>query len=333
MENRNLGRPVSLRSHNVLTRLSNGATHLVKDLADDFSCTLDQIHGSIEELRDLGIAIQPTEKEGYRLCSRLELLDVSQINAVLEEKGVSSLSFEVLPCVDSTNNVVARAPPEPTGLTKFCFAEMQTGGRGRKGRPWVSPYASNLYFSAGRRFRGGAEKLLGLSLAVGVMVVDAVSSFDCPSLGLKWPNDLVWRGRKLGGILIELEGLDDGDTRATIGIGINVHARPEEMLGVDQSWVDLKEICPGGVSRNRLAGLLMAALESGLTEIDTKSWTVFKSRWESLDCCQGREVLVKSLSDSLTGRALGVDELGNLLVETDGGRRVCHSGEVSLRPL
>ena len=333
MVNRKMARPVSLLGHNVLTRLSNGATHPVKTLADDFSCTLDQIHGSIEELRALGFAIQPSEKKGYRLRSRLELLDVHQINAVLEEKGVSSPSFEILPCVDSTNNVVARAPLEASGRTKFCFAEMQTGGRGRKGKSWVSPYASNLYFSAGRRFRGGAEKLLGLSLAVGVMVVDAVNSFDCPSLGLKWPNDLVWRGRKLGGILIELEGLDAGDTRATIGIGINLHARPGQMLGVDQSWVDLEEICPGGVSRNRLAGLLMAALESGLTEVDTKGWTAFKSRWESLDCCRGREVLVESHSDSLTGRAVGVDELGNLLVETDGGRRVCHSGDVSVRPL
>jgi len=328
-----MGVTLSSRCHTLLEVLGDSEFHSGAVLACDLQCSRASVRKSVEQLRELGFDVESACGHGYRLRTPMELLDANRVMTVVREMGAPPVRLQILQSVDSTNSQLARTSRDVPNHGQFCFAETQTEGRGRKGRTWVSPYARNLCFSVIWQFTGGPERLLGLSLAVGVMIVDALRACGCTGVALKWPNDLVWRGRKLGGVLIELEGRNGDATSALIGVGINVAMPLVAMNSVEQDWVDLFEICGERPSRNHLAGMLVVALTDGLKRFGEDGWPAYRERWASLDYCSGRPVLVELPRSKKTGRALGVDANGNLLVETADGREVFHSGDVSLRPL
>ena len=317
----------------LLTALADSDFHSGKELARQLGSSRASVWKYVNQLRTIGIDVPYVRSRGYRLEFPVEFLDADRITAVLSQRGMPAVPLYILQSVDSTSVWLARSPRHAFPSGTFCFAEMQTAGRGSKGRSWVSPFARNLYLSVTWQFRGGPEKLLGLSLAVGVMIVEALEGCGFSDLGLKWPNDLGWRGRKLGGVLIELKGQGGDATWAVIGIGVNVFMPRGAMAGVEQGWCDLFEIRGGAVPRNHIAGALVATLTQGLRRFDGEGWEAFRARWESLDRCKGQQIRVIMSSGTEEGRALGVDGAGNLLVETSGGVRAYNSGDVSLRPL
>jgi BirA family biotin operon repressor/biotin-[acetyl-CoA-carboxylase] ligase len=229
-------------------------------------------------------------------------------------------TVEVLPEIDSTNTELMRraraGQTEPTLLV----AERQTAGRGRMGRPWQSAVGDSLTFSLALPF--APQDWSGLSLAVGLSLAESLH----PGIGLKWPNDLWWQDRKLGGILIEA-ATAGGRSQVVIGIGINIQPRPAE--GLSTAPAALTELWPQATAGDALLRLSTPLVRT-LLDFEQCGFAPLQARFEARDVLRGRDV---NTSDGLQGQALGVGPAGALRLLTASGEREIHSSEVSVRPV
>jgi len=241
--------------------------------------------------------------------------------------------LELLETVASTNShLLARTPPAP-GYAHVCLAEHQVAGRGRQGRRWVTPPGSGVTLSVGGRLESTAAHATGLSLAVGVAVVRALERAGAGGLALKWPNDVWWSGRKLGGVLVELQG-DPAPLYVVIGVGLNVLLSAPARREIEASGVRVASVadaCARPPSRNRVAGALIDELIALLPRFDSRGFADFHAEWSRLDALAGRRVRVLAARQTLEGRAGGVDEQGALLLDTGAGVERVVSGDVTLR--
>jgi BirA family biotin operon repressor/biotin-[acetyl-CoA-carboxylase] ligase len=151
---------------------------------------------------------------------------------------------------------------------------------------------------------------------------------DC---GLKWPNDLLWRGQKLGGILVETRRCRRDDFAAVIGIGINCAFAPKPQAAIDQPWTDLATALGYIPSRNLLAARLLAELVSLLSHYARSGFTDFVDEWREYDVMRGRRVTLITPTGNVSGKALGIDQDGALMVSTNGMTQRHWAGEISLR--
>jgi BirA family biotin operon repressor/biotin-[acetyl-CoA-carboxylase] ligase len=268
----------------------------------------------------------------YRVPVGLELLDRQRIEAGLQPSARALLAeLVVADVLDSTNAEALRRMQLGAGPGLVCLAEQQTAGRGRRGRQWVSPLASNIYMSVSWEFAGGPAALEGLSLAVGVAVADALRNAAVPGIALKWPNDVLAGGAKLGGILIEMVAGAAGSCRVVVGIGLNVNMPEHAVKAIDQSWTDVKTATGGDASRNALLIGLLDQLLPLLDGFEATGFAPWRQRWCGLDAFADREVIVTSGDQRTAGTARGIDQSGALVLETALGRQVFHGGEVSVR--
>ncbi|MCP4842771.1 MAG: biotin--[acetyl-CoA-carboxylase] ligase, partial [Halieaceae bacterium] len=149
---------------------------------------------------------------------------------------------------------------------------------------------------------------------------------------LKWPNDILYRGAKLGGILIEMSGDVDGTCRVVIGIGINVSMPAAAAGAIDQAWTDIRSINAGQVpSRNRLLAALLDQLLPLLAGFEDKGFARWRDDWLAFDAFAGAEVVLHSGNTTLAGVARGVDDRGALQLQTTTGMQSVYGGEISLR--
>jgi len=152
----------------------------------------------------------------------LELLDRERILAGLTATARAGVSrLETYSVLDSTNRYLLTGAQEGWPSGAVCLAEQQTAGRGRQGRSWLTPFGASLAYSLLWRFAGPLEALSGLSLATGLAVARVLKGAGVSEVGLKWPNDVWWQGRKLGGILLESGG-SAGDFYVVAGVGLNL---------------------------------------------------------------------------------------------------------------
>ena len=227
------------------------------------------------------------------------------------------------------------------------FAEQQTAGRGRRGRIWESPLGRNIYCSLVWEFEGGAAAIQGLSLAIGVVMVELLEEMGYVDVELKWPNDLLWRGKKLGGILIEMQGDVDGPSTVVAGVGLNVSMSQLADVDIDQPWVDLAIIefeqrkqwddkgatpAPRAVSsRNRLAAALLNRLVPALSNYEWETFSTYLQRWEQRDAHKGKQVVLQQGDERVLGDYVGVASNGNIVISTALGEKQFSSGEICLR--
>ena len=267
--------------------------------------------------------------------SQSELLDREQILAAVPEQARSRLvGFDIHARIDSTNQYLLAQARRGVQGAQLCLAEEQTAGRGRQGRTWVSPFAANLYLSLLWPIQRPATELSGLSLVSGIAAATALQHFGTTELGLKWPNDIVWQGRKLGGILLELATSTTVVSYVVVGIGVNVMMGKQQAADdIDQPWVDLTTVLASHtVSRNRLAGVLISELIRALDDFEAQGFMPFKAHWQALDTVYNRQVVLRLAQDRcIYGVARGVDGQGALLLETVHGMQRYAAGEVSLR--
>jgi BirA family transcriptional regulator, biotin operon repressor / biotin---[acetyl-CoA-carboxylase] ligase len=290
----------------------------------------------VAKLADWGLAVDAAPGAGYRLPRRLDLLDARALRAALEPDVAARLAkLEVFTELDSTNRHLLAAPP-PLGKLDVCIAEFQTAGRGRRGRGWNAPLGSGICLSVGWQFEGMPAEPAALTLAVGVAVRRVLERVAGLTIGLKWPNDLVFDERKLGGILLELTAEVHGGAHVVAGVGLNV-ALPAALLPSLSDWprgaVDLETaLGKEPPSRVVLAGALVDELAVLLRDYPTQGFAAYRTEWRSADCLRGRSVRLDEPSGSVLGTALGIDTDGALLVETDAGkRRRVVAGDVSVR--
>lgn len=319
-----------MSAERVLRELAGGTGLSGAVLAQRLGVTRTAIWKDVERLRALGVAVDAVAGRGYRLARPVELLDARRIAAGLGSDARALLrGIEVAFELDSTSTELLRAAPG-SAHGRVLFAECQHGGRGRRGRRWHSPLAANLYLSIGWRFDAGAAALGGASLAIGVAAVEALERCGVHGVRLKWPNDLVVDGRKLGGILVELGGEIDGPCDAVVGIGVDFAMPPAAGAAIGQPWTDVASIAPE-VSREALAIALVDSMLRALVRYERDGFPPYRAAFERVDALRGREIELSTGREPVTGTALGIDEHGLLRVLVDGVERRFASGEASVR--
>ena len=322
------------RRTQLLRLLADGRFHSGEALAGVLGVSRAAVWKQVHEVeRHLGVAIDAVPGRGYRLAEPLELLDRERIALLLGRATAACLDeLHLLESVDSTNGYLLSRRLADSRRGVVCLAEQQTAGRGRRGRAWVSPFGTNLYLSLLWRFDMPPMGLSGLSLAAGVAVARGLASLGLGGVALKWPNDVQWGGRKLAGLLLELNGEADGPTHAVIGVGLNLRMPDAAGRGIEQPWVDLAEAMGGqGPSRNLVAARLVDELVAAVLEFRDAGLAPFLADWRALDALAGRPVRVSLGERAIDGIELGVAASGALRVQTAEGEREFHAGEVSLR--
>ncbi|MET3132269.1 BirA family biotin operon repressor/biotin-[acetyl-CoA-carboxylase] ligase [Oxalobacteraceae bacterium GrIS 1.11] len=253
-------------------------------------------------------------------------------SAAIAARSAASAARVAIEVVDETGSTNADLLARATGLSGplLLIARHQNAGRGRAGRSWLSAPGASLMFSLAWKFKGPLQELVGLPLAVGVALAEALAALDLP-VQLKWPNDLLRDGRKLGGILVETQAAPGHGVWAVIGVGVNLLMpdRLEQAIGQPVAaapWL-------AQMDRNDLMAALLSRLAAALAEFDETGFAAFGERWNRLHAHQGLAVSIFDRGALLQqGLAAGVDRLGRLLLDTAAGRVEIISGDVSLRP-
>lgn len=320
----------------LLPLLASGEFRSGQDLANALGISRTAVWKQLQALEALGLAIESVKGRGYRVPGGIELLQEARVRAGLNGQSLALLNELVVgEVVDSTNAEAMRRIGQGAGAGVVCTAEQQTAGRGRRGRTWVSPYARNLYLSIIGEFSQGAAALEGLSLAVGVGVARALERSGLPPVQLKWPNDILLQGAKLGGILLEMTGDAAGNCQVVVGVGLNVAMPAATASGIDQNWTDVATTagnagvaCPG---RNDLLAALLNELLPLINDFESEGFSNWREPWQALDAHADKSVVLISGTEKLAGIARGVDQRGALLLETSLGVQAVFGGEISLR--
>ncbi len=316
----------------LLSILADSRFHSGEKLGQQLGVSRTAVWKHVQALQQLGIDCYSVSGKGYRLAKPIELLEREAILDAMTDTARQLVSqIELHPEIPSTNRHLIDRLGQGVAHGHACLVERQTAGRGRRGRSWVSPFARNIYLSYYWRFEISPDRLSGLGLAIGVGVIRALRQLGIDDAMLKWPNDILWQGRKLAGILLEMSGEMAGPYHVVIGVGLNVNMQDCD-VNIDQPWVDLHEIKGEPVSRNRVAGVLLNELMHVTHEFQQNGLSPFLDEWAAADAYAGQTVLIHMADEHIPGEARGIDASGAILVETEAGLRRFHSGEVSLRP-
>lgn len=328
----------SARRRRLLALLSDGSFHSGEKLAKRLRISRGGVWKIVSSLREVGIEIQSVPRQGYRLPRAVDLYDEAAITQAASALAQHALArTDVLLSVDSTNRFVGDLDEElVAGHAQLCVAELQNAGRGRRGRSWMAPFGSGICMSVGWQFIEAPPTFSALSLAVGVAVVTALRTLGASDVGLKWPNDLIWKGRKLGGILVEMRGESAGPAHVVIGIGINMHMPTAIRLQLVEQQAaviaDLHEILRERTPpRNIVVGVVLSELVAMLTTFATEGFAPFHETWRTFDTLADASVKVLNGAQTTLGFARGVEPDGTLIVDVEGDIRRFASGEVSLR--
>jgi len=319
--------------YRLIESLADGSFHSGEGLAEMLGVSRAAVWKQMRKLAEIGLDIHAVRGRGYRLVTPFEPLNAAAIRGQLKSAPAHRIeSLEVLREVDSTNDYLKRLKsPEDSRQVNVCLAEWQHAGRGRRGRSWVSPYGSNLYLSLACVLDEGILQSGGLSLAMAIAVHRTLRSLGIDGLGLKWPNDIFFNGRKLAGILLDLSGEGGGNYQVIVGVGINLRM-PDSIAGeIDQPWADLRKYRLE-LQRNQLAGILLENLIQAIEIFSRQGLAAFAEEWQRYDLTAGLPVdLHTGRQEGISGVARGVNLNGALLIEQDGKIRAYHAGEVSVR--
>ncbi len=316
----------------ILTLLADGQFHSGTELAKALNISRSAIWKQLDGLTALGLQHAAVSGKGYRLQKPLELLDEAKILAGLNDTTRPLIStIKIFDQIPSTNTYLVGQALANAPSGAVCLAEQQTAGKGRRGRHWVSPFGSNIYLSVLKRFQVSPLAISGLSLAIGVGVIRALKQHYQLDFKLKWPNDVYYQDRKLGGILVEVSGESEGPCAAVIGLGLNLYLPEQEAIDITQPWTDLTRITgKAQVNRNALAGSLLNQLLPIIAGFEHTGIAAYLDEWRSYDCLKDKPATLYLGQHSYAGIVNGIDNQGLLLLtKTDGSTQAYASGEVS----
>ena len=311
----------------LLELLKDGRFHSGEALGAALGVSRSAVWKQLQHLEaELSLPIHKVRGKGYQLASPLVFLNAGEIAS-----NAPSLAWpiHISESIDSTNAQALRLVDAGHAAPLLVLAEQQTAGRGRRGRKWVSPFAQNVYYSLVLRIEDGLRQLEGLSLVVGLAVMQALRESGVQGAALKWPNDVLVGQKKIAGILLELVGDPADICHVVLGIGINVNMQKADE--VDQQWtsVQLETDCP--VDRNSLVAHLGLQLQCYLERHRVVGFAGLQEEWEQNHAWQGRAVSLIAGVNQVEGVVLGVDRQGALRLSVDGVENVYSGGELSLR--
>jgi BirA family biotin operon repressor/biotin-[acetyl-CoA-carboxylase] ligase len=317
----------------ILHLLADGQFHSGEALAQRFNVTRATIWNALQHAESLGVEIFSVRGRGYKLPHAINLLDANHIRQAIGEQR-AWFKLELLDEVASTNTYLMQ---NKLAAHATCVAaHMQTQGKGRRGRTWVSHLGASLTFSLLWRFAGGAAGLSGLSLAVGVALIRALHELGVHQAELKWPNDvLVFENelpKKLAGILIELQGDLEGPSTAVIGVGINLNLPKNILQSIDQPAIDLAHVATNPINQSDLLGRILKHLADVLSVFEVQGFVAVRDEWLRYHAYKNKQVrmLLPNGTESI-GTVTGVADDGILMVETALGQQRFSAGEISLR--
>ncbi|MBB6056630.1 MAG: bifunctional biotin--[acetyl-CoA-carboxylase] ligase/biotin operon repressor BirA [Gammaproteobacteria bacterium] len=312
------------RQQALLNMLADGNFHSGEQIGTVLGISRAAISQQIKSLRQLGIEVFSITGKGYRLNTPLQLL-----NPDILRQHLSGAPVHTCAVIDSTNHYMM-AQLDRWQKGECVLAEMQTAGRGRRGRQWHSPFGSQFIMSMYWRLDDGPGAAMGLSLAIGVAVVRALEAQGYHGLSLKWPNDIYMSRRKLAGILVEMSAAVGGLCHLVIGIGINLNLSDEVIAQLDQPCAHLAEQ-PIMVDRNRLSAAVIQELRNALALFERQGLSAFLTEWNRLDMFMQQPVKVLLGEQVIQGIYCGIDTEGNMLLQDKDGVRKFVGGEISLR--
>ena len=315
----------------LLRLLSDGRFHDSREIGIELGVSPNDVSEAVASLASAGLNLEQVAQAGYRLITPFSALNAAKIERFLGDRA-NRFTVDVVDETGSTNDdlLLSARQGATSGLVRV--AETQTAGRGRRQRKWISAPGGTLTFSLLWIFEDRAYALAGLSLAVGVSVVRSLHALSLSGIQLKWPNDLLWQHRKLGGILIETAAGTGNSVSAIIGIGLNLRLLTQTPKLIDQPATDL-ESAGLRVDRNELLGRLLYDLHDVLGTFSRDGFVALRPEWERSHAYQDKMVTLDGGGDTQwTGKVMGVNENGALILETESGARAFHGGELSLRP-
>lgn len=316
---------------NIVNCLADAQYHSGNDLGEMLKVSRTTIWKKIKQLNDLGLPIQRIPHRGYRLNSRMTLLDENSIRQQLTAHHFNQpIDIQLYASLDSTNRLL-RDFACSTAIS-VCCAETQTEGRGRFGRHWHSPFGDNIYCSSRWHFDCDLSRLSGLSLVVSLAVLATLNQFGIHQhLCVKWPNDILWHNKKLCGSLIEVIAESNSSADVIIGIGLNVNSVTTDHPSLDKPWCSLHDITEHYTDRNLLVANLIVHLNQFLNDFMREGFSTFITKWHQVDYLQDQMITVSQPTGHLRGSANGVNALGQLiLIDEKGTVHYLSSGDTSL---
>ena len=312
----------------VVRVLADGRPRSRAALARECGIGATDLEEALNRLPRLGVEVV-VGPDAVALPRPVDLLDSGTIERAVARLGPDAVHVRF--AVDSTNTVLAERLRAGAAAPEFCAAEIQTAGRGRQGRRWVSGLGQSLVLSVSWRFAGRTDGLSGLSLAVGVALAEALAAGGFGRTMLKWPNDLVVDDRKIAGILVEASHCGSGSVACVVGVGFNLDLAPADSGRIDQPWTDFASEFGRVPGRSSLASWAANAILDACELYQARGFAPFAARWEELDALRDRPLRVLSAGRPIEGVARGIDSGGALLVEHSAGVIRCEAGEVTVR--
>ena len=281
----------------------------------------------IEHLREVGYELRATPHLGYLYEGSPDKILVEEIHYYLKTRWLGK-NVAVFQSLDSTNRMALEGGQKKASHGQVFFAEKQTQGRGRRGRHWVSPEGRGLYFSLILKPDLELQEISKITLTAAVAVAKTLRKMTRVPAMIRWPNDILVGSRKLCGILTEVSAEQDQISYAVLGIGVNVNGSLRSLPDVATT---LEHETQRRWDRNLLTAELFLELERCYEKLESGGWQELLKQWEAMSMISGERITVTTLHQTLSGRAIGVDENGALLLSTDDGaqHRVL-SGDVML---
>ncbi|HJP05757.1 MAG: biotin--[acetyl-CoA-carboxylase] ligase [Chromatiales bacterium] len=320
----------------LLGLLADGGLHSGTELARSLDVTRAAVWKHVKQLESLGLEVGASRGKGYQLAAPLELLDRAKIESALDADTQDRLdSFKLLWTTTSTSDyLLDKVAAEPPKL-QACLAEYQAGGRGRRGRAWLSPAGHGLCMSVARLFVTTPVSLSCLGLAVGVGTLRALRACGAHTAQLKWPNDVVIAGQKLAGVLIDVRGETTGPLRVVAGVGVNYLLNDTTSDAIAASGgippTSLSQCVEDGPpARNYAAATLLNEVCGALEQFAAAGFAAFADEWHEADYLRGREVSING-DQQIAGIAQGIADDGRLCVQSGGQTHYVVTGDVSVR--
>lgn len=312
--------------------LADGQFHSGQALADKLGVSRTAINKRINALEELHLDIFRVHGKGYKLSTSLQLLNHHLLKDYLQHPQTPLYVKRVTSSThDDLKQLLEQAPGNSLFAGTAIVAEMQTAGKGRRGKQWLSPFGTNLYSSFYWPLEDGLNSALGLSVAVGICLAELLEKQGIQGVSVKWPNDVYIGGKKVAGILVELEGQSTGDVHALIGIGLNLSMPERFGTAINQPFTDIQRHLDEPLDRHYWAGLLVNQVRNALSEFSRTGLAPSVVKWRRLDHFYGRPVCVLLGQHAQHGIAQGIDDHGALLVRQENGLKRYFGGEISIR--
>ena len=287
----------------------------------------------MQTLKQAGYEIESHPRLGYRLKTRPDLLLPYEIRDILRTKIVGQKEIYYFADVESTNTEAKKQANLGCPEGSISLSEAQTKGRGRLSRSWFSPSGKGIWLSVVLRPPFNPHDAPKCTLMAAVAVTKAIQSMTGIECGIKWPNDILYQGKKIVGILTEMNAEIDAINYIVIGMGINVNIKQQDFPDeLTESATSLSVVAGHTISRLSLLNAVLVELEQAYEEVVQYGFSKMLDEWRKLSITLGKKVNVIGSGKEFSGTAVDIDHDGGLLVQTEAGIERVLAGDVSIRP-